>query len=84
MTHLFHPLFGREFTLATRRQYFGDQRLVFYDDRGELASIPLAWTSLAPVDPFVALAAGRTPFRLDDLLELARLLRQMRDTNPPG
>jgi hypothetical protein len=69
-------------TIATRRQFFGDPRLVFYDDQGELASIPLAWTSLAPVDPFVALAAGRTPFRLADLLELAQFVASIRGPRP--
>jgi Family of unknown function (DUF5372) len=29
---------------------------------------------VAPVDPFVTVAAGRSVFRLSDLLELARLL----------
>lgn len=84
MTHPFHPLYGREFTIATRRQYFGDERLVYYDDQRELASIPLAWTSLAPVDPVVVLSAGRSLFRVEDLIELARLIRRIRDARTGG
>lgn len=84
VTHPFHPLFAREFTIATRRQSFGDERVLFYDDHEKLVSIPLIWTSLAPVDPFVTLAAGRTPFRLEDLLELAQLVQRIRDSNPPS
>jgi hypothetical protein len=68
---------GREFTIATRRQFWGDERLLFYDDQRALASIPLAWTSLARPDPFVVLSAGRSPFRLEDLIELARLVSRM-------
>jgi hypothetical protein len=83
VTHPFHPFFGREFTIATRRQFWGDQRLVYYDDQHALASIPVAWTSLAPLDPFVVLSAGRSPFRLGDLLELARLVRRTGDTPGP-
>jgi len=32
------------------------------------------WTNLAPVDPFVVVAAGRAAFRLADLVELSRLV----------
>jgi hypothetical protein len=32
---------------------------------------------MAPADPFVILAAGRSAFRVTDLLELARLLASL-------
>jgi hypothetical protein len=38
----------------------------------------LAWTDRAPVDPFVVVAAGRSPFRLCDLLELAAFVEARR------
>jgi len=48
---------------------------VYYDNEGgELCSLPLAWTNLAKTDPFVQISAGRSCFRVADLLELARLL----------
>ncbi len=34
----------------------------------------LAWTNLVKNDPFVHISAGRSAFRVLDLLELARLL----------
>jgi len=46
----------------------------FRDEGGHLVSIPVAWTDVIPLDPVVAVSAGRSPFRLEDLLELARLL----------
>src|SRR5438128_9152690 len=33
-------------------------------------ALPAAWTSLAPSDPSVVLAAGRSAFRVADLLQL--------------
>jgi len=39
--------------------------------------IPANWTSLAAADPFVAVSAGRSWFRPEDLLVLGRLLEAM-------
>ncbi len=47
---------------------------MYYDDGQRLQSLPLAWTSLAPTDPFEVVAAGRALFRTDTLLRLAALL----------
>jgi len=59
---------------VTCRHNWGEDRVYFHDDNGRLIAIPAAWTSVFPPDPFVRVAAGRSPFRLQDLLELARLL----------
>jgi hypothetical protein len=74
VTHPFHPWFGREFPLVTYRQNWGEHRVYFHDDQERLISLPAAWTSVWPPDPVVALSAGRSLFRADDLLELATLL----------
>ncbi|MCZ6602149.1 MAG: DUF5372 family protein [Planctomycetota bacterium] len=71
MTHPFHPLGGREFDLVTVRNNWGEDRVYFHDDQGRLQSLPTNWTSIMPDDPFVVIAAGRSPFRVEDLLELA-------------
>ena len=48
---------------------------MFYRDGGqESRSLPASWTSVAAVDPFVAISAGRSPFRVVDLLRLAELV----------
>ncbi len=52
-------------------------RVFFYDDRG-LRSLPIRWTSAEPEDPFVILAAGRSPLRVAELRELADLVRGLR------
>ena len=36
------------------------------------------WTDLATEDPVVVVGAGRSHFRVNDLLELARRLRELR------
>jgi hypothetical protein len=43
-----------------------------------LRGLPAGWTDRAPVDPFVVVAAGRCPFRLCDLLEVAELVEARR------
>ena len=74
MTHPFHPLSGKTFVLVTCRHNWGEDRVYYHDEAGALHSLSTAWTSVAPVDPFVSLAAGRAAFRVTDLLELSRLL----------
>lgn len=54
------------------------QRVFYRAPSGHQASLPACWTSLAPADPYVAVAAGRSRFRLLDLLELATLLAELR------
>jgi Family of unknown function (DUF5372) len=39
--------------------------------------LPATWTDAVAVDAFVALSAGRSYFRPDDLLQLASLLRDL-------
>jgi hypothetical protein len=78
VTHPFHPLCGREFPLVTYSHNWWGHHVHFHDDTGRLASLPAQWTSLFPVDPFVALSAGRSPFRVQDLLELAELIARIR------
>ena len=77
VTHPFHPLAGREFDLVTYRHNWGEDRVYFHDDDGALKSLPARWTSVFPEDPFVVVAAGRSPFRIGDLRELSDLLRRL-------
>lgn len=34
----------------------------------------MRWTSAVAVDPFVMISAGRSPFRVADLIELTKLV----------
>ena len=79
ITHPFHPLQGRQFSLVTVRNNWGEDRVYYHDSDGRLLSIPAAWTDVCAPDPFVLLSAGRSPFCLEDLLELARLLSALNE-----
>ncbi|MCC6507392.1 MAG: Y4bD/Y4pK family protein [Aquimonas sp.] len=76
VTHPFHPLFGREFALVERRKAWGENRVYYHDEAGDLRRIPAPWTSLATADAFVTTAAGRSSLRLEDLLKLVALIEQ--------
>jgi hypothetical protein len=77
VTHPFHPLNGCEFELASSQLAWGELRVYFYDRDGELKRLPASWTDAVPPDPFVMLAAGRSPVRIDDMLRLVDLLREL-------
>ncbi len=66
MTHAFHPLLGREFVFLAVRQTWSEDRVFVLDGVG--------WTDAVEPDVFVSFAAGRSPFRVDDLLTLAGLI----------
>jgi hypothetical protein len=78
VTHRFHPLSGRSFEFVNRRKNWQSDRVCFFDDSGELACLPAEWTDVVLADPFVVVAAGRSPFRTADLLELAELIGELR------
>ena len=70
ITHPFHPLLGREFDLITKRSVWGEDRVFFHDCNGKLISVAASWTNWGVEDPFVAISAGRSLFRVEDLLSL--------------
>lgn len=65
--------------MITSRSFWGEERIYFHDPQGRLSAIPRAWTDLAQPDPFVTMAAGRSWFRMEDLLELVRWIGRSRD-----
>jgi hypothetical protein len=70
-------LFQQEFEVVSYRQNWGEDRVWFHDKNGRLQSVPANWTDAVEVDPFVVVAAGRSLFRITDLLELAQLIQGM-------
>ena len=55
------------------RQTWAEDRVFFLDTEGRQYSLPVGWTDAACPDVFVSVAAGRCPFKVTDLLALARL-----------
>ena len=78
MTHPFHPWVGREFVFVAVRQTWGEDRVFVLDEDGVQRSLPRGWTDAGDVDAFVVMAAGRSPFRVEDLLALVDLLDGLR------
>jgi hypothetical protein len=76
VTHPFHPERGAEFELVGFTHTWGEQR-VFFRRPGDqrICSLPAAWTDVEAPDPFASLSAGRSLFRVDDLLALSALLQ---------
>jgi hypothetical protein len=64
-------LFGCELEFVKRRRNYGDDLVYVCGIDGGLLALPARWTDAVPADPFVETAAGRAPFRTEDLLELA-------------
>jgi len=62
---------------VTFRQNWGEERVYFHNDSGQLVSLPARWTSVIEADPFVQVSAGRSLFRMEDLLVLARLIHAL-------
>ena len=81
MTHPFHPWAGRSFEFVAVRRTWQQDRVFFLLEDGTLTSVPTAWTDAAEPDVFVAVAAGRSAFRVEDLLVLAELVDALRPTS---
>jgi hypothetical protein len=79
VTHPFHPLKGRQFELLSYRHAWSEHRVSFYDEGGQVRSLPAEWTSVVGTDPVVAIGAGRACFRVADLLALVSLLHRLED-----
>lgn len=77
MTHVFHPLFGKELEDAGHKHIWGEEHVYSYDGEGKMARFPARWTNAGPVDLFVELAQGRAIATVDDLLRLADLITEL-------
>jgi hypothetical protein len=83
ITHPFHPLSGKELDCVGERYNRHGRRLLLRIDEIAVCSVPPQWTDLVAPDPEIILGEGRALFRVADLLELARLLDQIRKRELP-
>ena len=51
--------------------------MMFFDAKGRLRSLLTSWTDVQEADAFGRASAGRSWFRIDDLLRLRALLDQV-------
>lgn len=77
ITHPFHPLSGQQFVcVGERYNRYGTRILLALGDNA-VCAIPPQWTDLVAPDPEIVISAGRSPFRVGDLLELADHLTRL-------
>ena len=79
--HPFHPYRNIEFEIDSVRRIAHERRVFFFNTKGRRSSVPLHWTDIGPKDPFVAVSAGRSFFRVADLLGLVRLIEEINSAN---
>jgi Family of unknown function (DUF5372) len=66
---------GEEYELVGFAHTWGEHRVFFHDPAGQrVCSLPASWTDVEETDAFMAVSAGRSLFRPEDLLALADLL----------
>ena len=78
VTHPFHPWRGRQFEFVDCRLCWGEWRVFYYTEDGQVAYFPSAWTDAGQVDPFVVLSRGRAVVRFEDLLRLVKLVEDLK------
>lgn len=65
--------------MAQYRRSWGRECVDCFDQEGRLVSIQLEWTDAAgEPDPFVVLSAGRSYFRVEDLVRLAEMIERLK------
>jgi Family of unknown function (DUF5372) len=78
ITHPFHPLSGKQLACVGERYNRYGRRLLFRVDDVTVCSVPPQWTDLVAPDPEIVIGEYRALFRVADLLELERLVDQLR------
>jgi len=77
ITHPFHPLFGQEIDCVERRIGWGEDLLFYRDRLGYVTALPTRWTTAETEDPFLVVSAGRSHFRVADLIALTALIAEL-------
>lgn len=64
--------------LCTRKQNWGEDRVMFFNAQGQLRSLPATWTDVDAPDARTEAGAGRAFLRADDLLMLVALVGEIK------
>jgi hypothetical protein len=68
---------GQKFDVVERRSIRTKDRIFYQDASGCLRSISASFTDLVSPDAVMALGAGRSRFRVADLLAIRRLMEDL-------
>ena len=63
---------------------WGQWRVFYLTEDGQLAYFPASWTDAGPKDPFVEQAQGRALTRMEDLLRLGEMVAERVNEIPPA
>jgi hypothetical protein len=77
ITHPFHPFSGRQLVCVGERYNRAGKRVLLRVDDSTVCSVPPQWTDMVFPDPEVVMGQERAPFRVADLVELARLVTRL-------
>jgi hypothetical protein len=69
---------------VTRKLTWGEDRVFYYGSGGKLKSLLTNVTDVVSKDAFDRISAGRSTFRVDDLLELRSLFAKRRQAKKGG
>jgi hypothetical protein len=59
---------------------YGDDLNFFRDRLGYVTAVPTRWTTIEIEDPFLIVSAGRSHFRVQDLIDLASLISEIQSS----
>jgi len=79
ITHPSHPLRDVELNLEHYTCCWSEDRAFFYDKKGHLNSVPVGWTNLCPADIFIKISAGRSYFKVENLLQIVEIIRSLKN-----
>ena len=79
ITHPFHPQYCRQYGLIGYRRSWGHECVDLHDEQDEVITVPIGWTDAAHPDPFVVVSAGRSNFRVQDLVRLVHLIEGLKN-----
>ncbi|MDP3012363.1 MAG: DUF5372 family protein [Candidatus Hydromicrobium sp.] len=79
ITHPFIPQYKREYVFIDRRLIWGEDRVVYFDENNDVATVLSSWTDVIEPDMFAMQSAGRSNFRYPDLVELSKILKYLKN-----
>jgi hypothetical protein len=77
ITNPLHPLQGKEFEAINYRHGVKISSVFFHDSNGRSQLVPVDWTDIVPEDPYLIISEGRSLFRYEDLVSLAKLIKNI-------
>ena len=79
ITHPFIPQYGKEYVFIDRRLNWGEDRVVYFDENNDVATVLSSWTDVIEPDMFAMQSGGRSNFRYPDLVELSKILKYLKN-----